>query len=177
MAWHRSSNTSSRCRRSETASRPRNKGSIRAVMETIVWAKPTTYINHKHTVASWLLTYDHKRIGILYLIVVTTAFFLGGIMATLIRLELATPAGDLLSADVYNRMFTMHGVTMVFFVLVPAVPAVLGNFVMPLMIGAKDVAFPKLNLLSWYIFTIGFIFTVVSMILGGVDTGWTFYTP
>jgi cytochrome c oxidase subunit 1 len=109
--------------------------------------------------------------------VVTTAFFLGGLFATLIRLELATPAGDLLSADVYNRLFTMHGVTMVFFVLVPAVPAVLGNFVMPLMIGAKDVAFPKLNLLSWYIFTTGFIFTIVSMIVGGVDTGWTFYTP
>ncbi|PYR65123.1 MAG: cytochrome c oxidase subunit I [Acidobacteria bacterium] len=146
-------------------------------METIVYEEPTTYLNHQHSVASWLLTYDHKRIGILYLIVVTFAFFLGGIFATLIRLELATPAGDLFSADVYNRMFTMHGVTMVFFVLVPAVPAVLGNFVMPLMIGAKDVAFPKLNLLSWYVFTIGFIFTVASMILGGVDTGWTFYTP
>ena len=127
--------------------------------------------------ASWLLTYDHKRIGILYLMVVTTAFFLGGLFATVIRLELATPAGDLLSADTYNRMFTMHGVTMVFFVLVPAVPAVLGNFVIPLMIGAKDVAFPKLNLLSWYIFTTGFLFTIVSMVLGGVDTGWTFYTP
>jgi cytochrome c oxidase subunit I len=146
-------------------------------METIVWAEPTTYINHKHSVASWLLTYDHKRIGILYLIVVTTAFFLGGLFATVIRLELATPAGDLLSADAYNRMFTMHGVTMVFFVLIPAVPAVLGNFAMPLMIGAKDVAFPKLNLLSWYIFTTGFLFTIVSMVLGGVDTGWTFYTP
>src|SRR6266576_4452687 len=103
---------------------------------------------------------------------------LGGLFAALIRVELTTPQGDLLSADVYNRMFTMHGITMVFFVLIPAVPAVLGNFVLPLMIGAKDVAFPKLNLLSWYIFTIGFIFTVVSMILGGgVDTGWTFYTP
>src|SRR6266550_1909249 len=146
-------------------------------MQTTVVESPVNYINHKHTVASWLLTYDHKRIGILYLIVVSTAFFLGGIFATLIRMELTTPAGDLLSADVYNRMFTMHGITMVFFVLVPAVPAVLGNFVMPLMIGAKDVAFPKLNLLSWYVFTIGFVFTVVSMILGGVDTGWTFYTP
>ena len=138
-------------------------------METIVWEEPITYINHRHSVASWLLTYDHKRIGILYLIVVTAAFFLGGIMATLIRLELASPAGDLVSADVYNRMFTMHGVTMVFFVLVPAVPAVLGNFVMPLMIGAKDVAFPKLNLLSWYIFTTGFFFTIISMVVGGVS--------
>ena len=143
----------------------------------MVMESPVNYINHRHTVASWLLTKDHKRIGILYLIVVSTAFALGGIFATLIRMELTTPAGDLLSADVYNRMFTMHGVTMVFFVLVPAVPAVLGNFVMPLMIGAKDVAFPKLNLLSWYVFTIGFIFTVAAMVLGGVDTGWTFYTP
>src|SRR5262249_58064188 len=112
-------------------------------METIVWAEPTTYINHKHSVASWLLTYDHKRIGILYLIVVTAAFFLGGIMATLIRLELATPAGDLLSADVYNRLFTMHGVTMVFFVLVPAVSPGLRTFLMPVMIGAKDAPIPK----------------------------------
>src|SRR6186997_3460390 len=135
-------------------------------MQTMVAESPVNYVNHQHTVASWLLTKDHKRIGILYLIVVSIAFFLGGIFAALIRLELTTPAGDLLSADVYNRMFTMHGVTMVFFVLVPAVPAVLGNFAMPLMIGAKDVAFPKLNLMSWYIFTIGFIFTVISMILG-----------
>src|SRR3954468_20906760 len=134
-------------------------------METAVLDTPVTYLNHKHTVASWLFTKDHKRIGILYLIVVSIAFTLGGIFAALIRMELATPAGDLLSADVYNRMFTMHGVTMVFFVLIPAVPAVLGNFVLPLMIGAKDVAFPRLNLLSWYVFVVGFIFTVSAMIL------------
>ena len=146
-------------------------------MDTTVVESPVNYLNHRHTVASWLLTKDHKRIGILYLIVVSIAFTLGGIFAALIRMELTTPAGDLLSADVYNRMFTMHGITMVFFVLIPAVPAVLGNFVLPLMIGAKDVAFPKLNLLSWYIFVIGFIFTITAMILGGVDTGWTFYTP
>ena len=136
-----------------------------------------TYLNHEHTVASWLLTKDHKRIGIMYLMVVTFAFFLGGLFATMIRLELATPAGDLVSADTYNKMFTMHGVAMVFFVLIPAVPAILGNFVLPLMLGAKDVAFPKLNLLSWYIFVIGFLFTVYAMVAGGVDTGWTFYTP
>src|SRR6266581_4448553 len=146
-------------------------------MQTMVVESPVNYINHQHSVASWLLTKDHKRIAILYLIVVSIAATLGGIFAALIRVELTTPAGDLLSADVYNRMFTMHGITMVFFVLIPAVPAVLGNFVMPLMIGAKDVAFPKLNLLSWYIFVTGFIFTVTAMILGGVDTGWTFYTP
>ena len=127
--------------------------------------------------ASWLLTKDHKRIGIMYLLVVTFAFFLGGIFASMIRLELATPAGDLVSADTYNKMFTMHGVAMVFFVLIPAVPAILGNFILPLMLGAKDVAFPKLNLLSWYIFVIGFLFTVYAMVAGGVDTGWTFYTP
>jgi cytochrome c oxidase subunit I len=136
-----------------------------------------TYLNHQHGVASWLLTKDHKRIGLMYMVVVTFAFFLGGIFASIIRLELATPAGDLVSADTYNKMFTMHGVAMVFFVLIPAVPAILGNFVLPLMLGAKDVAFPKLNLLSWYIFVIGFLFTLYAMVTGGVDTGWTFYTP
>jgi cytochrome c oxidase subunit 1 len=135
------------------------------------------YLNHQFGVASWLLTKDHKRIGILYLIVVSLAFALGGIFAAGIRIELTTPQGDFVSADTYNRLFTMHGVAMVFFVLIPAVPAVLGNFVLPLMIGAKDVAFPKINLISWYVFVIGFIFTVAAMVFGGVDTGWTFYTP
>src|SRR5262245_34362925 len=135
------------------------------------------YLNVRTTVASWLLTKDHKRIGILYLIVVAFAFLLGGIFAAAVRLELTTPQGDLLSADTYNRMFTAHAVMMVFFVLIPVVPAILGNFAMPLMIGAKDVAFPKLNLLSWYVFVIGFLFALASLALGGVDTGWTFYTP
>src|SRR5688500_3723450 len=135
------------------------------------------YLNVRHGVVSWLLTKDHKRIGIMYLVVVTIAFFLGRIFATGVRIELTTPQGDFVSADTYNRLFTMHGVFMVFFVLVPVVPAVLGNFVLPLMIGAKDVAFPKINLLSWYVFVIGFIFTVTALVTGGVDTGWTFYTP
>src|SRR5262245_41661616 len=135
------------------------------------------YLNVRHTVGSWLLTKDHKRIAILYMIVVTIAFMLGGIFAALVRLELTTPQGDLLSADTYNRMFTAHGVMMVFFVLVPVVPAIFGNFAMPLMIGAKDVAFPKINLLSWYVFVVGFVFTIIALITGGVDTGWTFYTP
>ena len=100
------------------------------------------YLNVKYGVASWLLTKDHKRIGILYLIVVSIAFLLGGIFAAGVRIELTTPQGDFVAADTYNKLFTMHGVAMVFFVLIPAVPAVLGNFVMPLMIGAKDVAFP-----------------------------------
>src|SRR5687767_6167968 len=135
------------------------------------------YLNVSHGVASWLLTKDHKRIGLMYLVFVTLAFFLGGLFAAGLRIELTTPQGDFVSADTYNRLFTMHGVFMVFFVLVPVVPAVLGNFVLPLMIGAKDVAFPKINLLSWYVFVIGFIFTVTALVTGGVDTGWTFYTP
>ena len=122
----------------------------------LVAAPAVTYLNHEHGVASWLLTKDHKRIGLMYLVVVTFAFFLGGIFASGIRLELATPAGDFVSADTYNKLFTMHGVAMVFFVLIPAVPAILGNFVLPLMLGAKDVAFPKINLLSWYVFVVGF---------------------
>ena len=139
-------------------------------------AKPN-YLNVSHGLASWLLTKDHKRIGLMYLAAVSFAFVLGGVFAAVLRAELLTPAGDLVSSDTYNKMFTMHGVAMVFFVLIPAVPAILGNFVMPLMIGAKDVAFPKLNLLSWYIYIIGLGFTLWAMITGGVDTGWTFYTP
>src|SRR6476659_569473 len=138
---------------------------------------PVNYLNHQSTLASWLLTKDHKRIGLMYMVVVTIAFIIGAFFAALIRAELATPAGDLLSSDVYNRVFTMHGVAMVFFVLIPAVPAILGNFVLPLMLGARDVAFPKLNLLSWYIFVLGLLFTISAMIYGGVDTGWTFYPP
>jgi cytochrome c oxidase subunit 1 len=140
-------------------------------------AETPNYLNVSHGIGSWLLTKDHKRIGIMYLVVVSLAFLLGGIFAALIRIELTTPAGDLVSPETYNKLFTMHGVMMVFFVLIPAVPAILGNFVMPLMIGAKDVAFPKINLLSWYIFVIGILFTLYAMITGGVDTGWTFYTP
>jgi cytochrome c oxidase subunit 1 len=142
-----------------------------------VTESPVNYLNHKHGVASWLLTKDHKRIGLLYMIVVTIAFIIGAFFAAGIRLELATPEGDLVSSDTYNKLFTMHGVAMVFFVLIPAVPAILGNFVMPLQIGAKDVAFPKLNLLSWYIFVFGLMFTLAAMVFGGVDTGWTFYPP
>ena len=136
-----------------------------------------SYLDEPHGVAAWLLTRDHKRIGLLYMVSVTLAFLIGAVFAALIRLELTTPAGDLVSSDTYNRLFTMHGIMMVFFVLIPAVPAILGNFVLPLQLGAKDVAFPKLNLLSWYVFVIGFLFTVYAMISGGVDTGWTFYTP
>jgi len=135
------------------------------------------YLNHQHGLKSWLLTGDHKRIGILYLISVTMFFALGGLFAALIRLELTTPAGDLLESNQYNKVFTMHGVLMVFFFLIPSIPATLGNFLIPMMIGAKDLAFPKINLLSWYIYVLGGIFTLYVLLTGGIDTGWTFYTP
>jgi cytochrome c oxidase subunit 1 len=135
------------------------------------------YLNAATTVKSWLLTLDHKRIGLLYLFAISFFFALGGIYATLIRLELVTPEGDLLTPEMYNRVFTMHGVTMIFFFLIPSIPAVLGNFCLPLMLGAKDVAFPKLNLMSWYIFMIGGSMMLFTMISGGIDTGWTFYPP
>src|SRR5216117_1314975 len=137
----------------------------------------THYLNISYGFKSWLFTTDHKRIGLLYLVSITLFFFVGGAFATIIRLELATPQGDLVQAETYNKLFTMHGVMMIFFFLIPAVPAVLGNFLIPLMIGAKDVAFPRLNLLSWYIFNLGALFTVYAVVSGGVDTGWTFYTP
>lgn len=135
------------------------------------------YLNVKKTVASWLFTVDHKRIGILYLISITMFFIVGGTFAGIIRLELLTPEGDLLQAEMYNRMFTLHGVIMIFFFLVPSIPAVLGNFLLPMMIGAKDLAFPRLNLLSWYLYWVAGVFALVALVLGGVDTGWTFYTP
>jgi cytochrome c oxidase subunit 1 len=135
------------------------------------------YLNISYRIKSWLLTIDHKRIAILYMLGVTFFFFIGGIFATLVRLELMTPEGDLMQAETYNRMFTMHGVMMVFFFLIPAIPGVIGNFVVPLMIGARDLAFPRVNLLSWYLFMIGGIIAFSAMVAGGVDTGWTFYTP
>src|SRR6266498_4241090 len=135
------------------------------------------YLNISYAVWSWLLTRDHKRIGILYLISITGFFLLGGLAATLIRLELLTPQGDVMSAETYNRMFTMHGVVMIFLFLIPSIPAVLGNFLLPLMLGARDLAFPRLNLASWYLYIIGSLFAGTALLLGGVDTGWTFYTP
>src|SRR6059058_702480 len=115
----------------------------------------THYLNADYGIRSWLLTTDHKRIALLYLLSITLFFFIGGFFALLIRLELLTPAGDLLSADMYNKAFTMHGQVMVFFFLIPSIPAVLGNFLVPMMIGAKDLAFPRINLLSWYIYVCG----------------------
>jgi cytochrome c oxidase subunit 1 len=135
------------------------------------------YLNNGHGLKSWLLTKDHKRIAMLYLASISVAFFLGGLFAAGIRLELVTPQGDFLQADTYNKFFTMHGVWMVFFVLIPSVPATLGNFLLPMMLGAKDLAFPRINLLSWYLYVVGALFLTYAMISGGVDTGWTFYTP
>jgi cytochrome c oxidase subunit I len=140
-------------------------------------APEVNYLNVAYGVKSWLLTTDHKRIAILYLFSVTLMFFLGGAAATVIRLNLMTPTGELVTADTYNKLFSAHGIIMVWFFLVPVVPTVLGNFLLPLMIGARDLAFPKLNLLSWYIFTIGAVITLWAILAGGVDTGWTFYTP
>jgi cytochrome c oxidase subunit 1 len=140
-------------------------------------SKQPNYLTNGFTLKSWLLTTDHKRIAILYLISVTLFFFLGGFFAMLIRLELLTPQGDLLHADTYNKVFTLHGMIMVFFFLIPVVPAVLGNFLVPLMVGAKDLAFPRINLLSWYLYIIGGLLITHVMLNGGVDTGWTLYSP
>lgn len=137
----------------------------------------TNYINAGITVKSWLLTLDHKRIALLYLGSISLFFAIGGFFAGLVRLELLTPAGDLMTSDQYNRSFTMHGLVMLFFFLIPSIPAVMGNFLIPIMIGAKDVAFPKLNLLSWYVFMTGATIALVAAARGGVDTGWTFYSP
>ena len=126
---------------------------------------------------SWLLTTDHKRIAILYMISITVFFFLGGSAAALIRYNLLVPEGMIRSAETYNRLFTMHGIIMVWFFLVPAVPVTIGNFVVPLMLGARDLAFPKLNLVSWYLFMAGGFCALYALFSGGVDTGWTFYTP
>jgi cytochrome c oxidase subunit I len=145
--------------------------------ETNSYTPRVNYLNSDFGIRSWLLTTDHKRIALLYLISVTFFFFIGGAFAVLMRLELLTPQGDLVQSETYNKLFTLHGVVMIFFFLIPAIPAVLGNFFVPIMVGARDLAFPRLNLLSWYIFITGGIFTLYCTVAGGVDTGWTFYTP
>jgi cytochrome c oxidase subunit 1 len=137
----------------------------------------TNYINAHYGVKSWLLTKDHKRIALLYLASITVFFALGGIYAIAIRLELLTPASDLVQPTTYNKLFTQHGIIMIFFFLIPSIPAVLGNFLVPLMIGAKDLAFPRINLLSWYLYIAAALITIWALLNGGVDTGWTFYTP
>jgi cytochrome c oxidase subunit 1 len=136
-----------------------------------------SYLEDGTTIGSWLRSTDHKRIAILYALAITFFFFWGGAPATLIRLELATPAGDLVSDDAYNKLFTAHGVIMIWLFLIPSIPSVVGNFMLPLMIGARDLAFPRLNLTSWYLYVAGGLIVLAALAMGGVDTGWTFYTP
>ncbi|NOY27196.1 MAG: cytochrome c oxidase subunit I [Oligoflexia bacterium] len=136
-----------------------------------------SYLSASKGVASWLFTVDHKRIGVMYLVCVLSFFLVGGLLALAFRLELSTAAPDLFTASTYNRLFTLHGAIMVFLVLVPSIPATLGNFVLPLMLGAKDVAFPRLNLLSFHIYVLGALFLIYTLVSGGVETGWTFYAP
>src|SRR5210317_1500507 len=134
------------------------------------------YLNEEKGWKSWFMTKDHKRIGLLYLFSIMFFFFIGGMFAVLLRLELMTPDQLMIDSDMYNQFFTLHGAIMIFLFIIPAIPAIIGNFVLPLMIGAKDVAFPRLNLASWYIYVIGALFALLSIVTGGVDTGWTFYT-
>jgi cytochrome c oxidase subunit 1 len=153
---------------------------IEPAVAVVVIEKPSqeeNYLSAGQTIRSWLLTTDHKRIGILYLVSIIFFFLVAAVAAALMRIELVTPQGDLVSSQTYNKLFTIHGVLMVWFFLIPSIPTVLGNFVIPIMIGARDVAFPKLNLLSWYLFMAGGAFVMHAIIIGGVDTGWTFYTP
>jgi len=135
------------------------------------------YLNHGKGLRSWLFTLDHKRIGIMYLVSILASFLLGGIFALLIRTELLTPGKTIVDANTYNQMFTLHGAVMIFLFIIPGIPAALGNIVLPLMLGAKDVAFPRLNLASYYMWVFGALFALISISTGAVDTGWTFYTP
>ena len=137
----------------------------------------TGQVSALRAITGWLTTTDHKRIGLLYLGTITVFFVLGGLIATVMRIELATAAADLVSAETYNRLFTLHGVIMVWFFLIPSIPTFLGNYLVPLMLGARELAFPRLNLASWYVFVAGGALTLAAMIGGGIDTGWTFYTP
>ena len=136
-----------------------------------------SYLDAPYGIAAWLLTKDHKRIAMLYLISITVFFAVGGLFAAGVRLELLTPKGDFVTPDVYNKLFTLHGIVMIFFFLIPSIPATLGNFLIPIMCGTKDLAFPRINLLSWYLYVIGGLLAVGVIAGGGVDTGWTFYTP
>ncbi len=137
----------------------------------------SNYLNHSKGLWSWLSTLDHKRIGLMYLFTTLTFFLIGGIFALLIRLELLTPGQTIMDPNTYNRMFTYHGAIMVFLVIIPAIPGALGNFIMPIMLGAKDVAFPRLNLASYWIYVAGAVFATSALFFKGADTGWTFYTP
>ena len=147
------------------------------MIQTVQAHVEKNYLTEKQGVLSWFFSTDHKRIAILYTGSITAFFFLGGFFALLMRLNLLTPRDQLLSPETYNKMFTMHGIIMVWFFLIPSIPNTLGNFFIPMAIGAKDLAFPKLNLFSWYVFMLGAAVTIYALFRGGVDSGWTFYTP
>ena len=136
-----------------------------------------SYLTHGRGIRSWLLTLDHKRIGVMYLVVIAVALFLGGVFALAVRLHLWSPQGALVSNDTYNKLFTLHGAVMVFLFVIPGIPSALGNFVVPLQVGAKDVAFPRVNLLSFWLYVAGAVLFVTTLVVGGVDTGWTLYPP
>src|SRR5207302_1579268 len=138
---------------------------------------PRSYLTEKQTVISWVFTTDHKRVALLFFVSITFFFFIGGAAATLIRLHLVNPESNLLQPDIYNRMFTMHGIVMVWFFLIPSIPTTMGNFFVPLMIGAHDLAFPRLNIASWHVFNLSGVVLLYLLLMGGVDIGWTFYTP
>ncbi len=135
------------------------------------------YITSEKGLWSWMKTLDHKRIGVMYLFTILTFFLIGGLFAVAIRIQLAHLGKNIVTADQYNKLFTYHGAIMVFLVVIPAIPAALGNFALPLLVGAKDVAFPRLNLFSYYLYIIGALVACSSLLVGGADTGWTFYTP
>jgi cytochrome c oxidase subunit 1 len=152
-----------------------------ATAEGIVAGRKATlgdnYLTHTRGFLSWALTLDHKRIGIMYLVSILFAFLLGGLAALAVRTELIAPGPTIMGPDAYNKMFTLHGAAMVFLFIIPGIPAAIGNFVLPLMLGAKDVAFPRLNLTSYWLWVIGALCAIGAVVFGGVDTGWTFYTP
>jgi cytochrome c oxidase subunit 1 len=143
----------------------------------LVATRGKNYLNDETTIRSWLTTTDHKRIGLMFLVATTLALALGGTFALIMRLELLTPAPDLVTSETYNRLFTMHGVIMVWLFLIPSIPSAFGNFIVPIMLGAKDLAFPRLNLASLYCYVVGAVWVVAALVLGGADTGWTFYPP
>jgi len=144
---------------------------------TVAAGEVPNYLTNETSLKSWLFTLDHKRIGLMYLAAVTLAFMAGGIFALLVRLELAFPGETIMGPDAYNKTFTLHGAMMVFAFIIPSIPGAMGNFFLPIMLGAKDVAFPRLNLMSFYIYVIGAVFLLYSIFTGAIDTGWTFYTP
>ena len=155
----------------------RNPSSGAAVRTAPPAQVQVNYLNHDTSIRSWLFTLDHKRIGVMYAVTLALVFLIAGVLALLVRTELAAPGETIMDPDAYNQIFTMHGVLMVFAFLVPSVPAILGNFILPMHLGAKDVAFPRLNLASYYVYIAGAILIIVALLVSKVDTGWTFYTP